>query len=207
METIEGKVVGIYNNITEVNNTLHELYNNGFTDKYVSVIGKNTETIVMPEVIKDSNTEITNNNTVLNSGSGSAAPSEEVRGINVNNSFDEIRDHGGVEITENDITEGAKTGAILGMVGALAALMVPGIGPVLAAGPILAAVSSIAGGAAIGSVLSLLKDDRIPNSRADFYTTRFNEGNILIMIDADTKFLNAAKVILAKHNPVTVDTF
>lgn len=205
MELLEGKVVGIYNNINDANKTLEDLYKQGFNEKYVSVIGKNTNSIIIPEVIADSNTEVIRSD--INSGAGTSAPSEIVKGVNVNNTFDEIRRPDGNDVTENDIKDGAKSGAMLGMVGALAALMVPGIGPVLAAGPIMAALSSVAGGAAIGSVLSLLKDDRIPNSRADFYTTRFNEGNILIFIDADEKFLGAAKAVLAKNNPVTIDTF
>lgn len=205
MALLEGKVVGIYSNVVDANNTLDELHKHGFTDKYVSVIGKNTENISIPQVVQDSNTEIIRQD--INTGVASSSPSEVVKGINVNNTFDEIRHPGGTEISETDIKQGAKSGAVLGMVGALASLMVPGIGPVLAAGPIMAALSSVAGGAAIGSVLSLLKDDRIPNSRADFYTTRFNEGNILIFVDADEKFLNAAKNILAKNHPVTIDTF
>lgn len=213
MEIVEGKVVGIFNSITNVNLALKDLYNNGFNEKYVSVIGKDTNSIIVPEIVKDSGTEVTNVNLVtndlsyLNAGSGTVSPDENVKGINVNNSFDEIRDNNPVEVTSNDISQGAKTGAALGMAGALAALMVPGIGPILATGPILAALSAIVGGTAIGSIMSFLKDQRIPNSRADFYTSKFNEGNILVMIDTDLKFSNAAKIILAKHDPSTVDTF
>lgn len=213
MDLLEGKVIGIYNNVTDVNLALNDLHNNGFTDKYVSVLGKDTNSIINPNIVEDSNTEVTNVNyatkdlSMINAGSGATAPDANVRGVNVNNSFDEIRQNNGVEIKNNDITEGAKAGTALGMIGALAVLMIPGIGPVLATGPILAALSAVVGGAVIGSVMSFIKDDRIPNSRADFYTTRFNAGDLIIMIDTDQKFLNAAKVILAKYNPSTIDTF
>lgn len=203
MDLLEGKVVGIYNNINDVNSVLNDLHNNGFNEKYVSVIGKNTDNLSMSHLVQDT-TEIKNQ---INVGVSSETPTQNVKGSNVNNSFDEIRNDRGVEITTNDIAEGAKSGLALGMVGALATLMIPGIGPVLATGPILAAISSIAGGVAIGSVLSLLKDDRIPNSRADFYTSRFNEGNTLVIIDTDLKFISAAKTILSKYNSITVDSF
>jgi hypothetical protein len=84
---------------------------------------------------------------------------------------------------------GAGTGAILGgAVGWLAgigALAIPGVGPLIAAGPILATLSGLAVGGTLGGVSGALIGAGIPEYEAQQYEGRLRAGHILISVHAD----------------------
>src|SRR3954466_9396718 len=101
--------------------------------------------------------------------------------------------------------EGAVTGAsTLGVVGGalgwlagIGALTIPGIGPFIAAGPIMAALSGAAVGAAVGGIAGALVGMGIPEYEARRYEGRIKEGNILISVHAeDSEQADHAKDIL-----------
>lgn len=84
---------------------------------------------------------------------------------------------------------GAATGAVLGgalgwLVGA-GALAIPGLGPFIAAGPILAALSGAFAGGAVGGATGGLVGLGIPEYEAQLYEGRLREGNILIAVHTD----------------------
>jgi len=84
---------------------------------------------------------------------------------------------------------GAGTGGVLGgalgwLVG-IGALAIPGLGPFIAAGPILAALSGAAAGAALGGVTGALIGMGIPEYEAKRYEGKIKEGNILISVHAE----------------------
>jgi hypothetical protein len=89
--------------------------------------------------------------------------------------------------------EGAVTGAsTLGMVGGavgwlagLGVLSIPGLGPMIAAGPLLAALSGIAVGAAVGGIGGALVGMGIPEFVAKRYVGKIQAGNILISVHAE----------------------
>lgn len=85
---------------------------------------------------------------------------------------------------------GASTGGIiggtLGVLAGIGALGVPGVGPFLAAGPLLAALSGAAAGAAIGGVAGALIGLGIPEIEAKLYEGKIRGGNILIAVHVDT---------------------
>lgn len=87
-------------------------------------------------------------------------------------------------------TAGASTGGILaGAVGWLAgigALTVPGLGPFIAAGPLMAALSAAAVGAAVGGIAGALVGMGFPEYEAKRYQGRIQTGNILISVHAAT---------------------
>jgi hypothetical protein len=81
---------------------------------------------------------------------------------------------------------GAGTGGILGgalgwLVG-IGALAIPGLGPFIAAGPIMAALSGAAAGAMLGGVAGALIGLGIPEYEAKRYEGKIKEGNILISV-------------------------
>lgn len=84
---------------------------------------------------------------------------------------------------------GAATGGVLGgVVGFLAGigtLAIPGVGPLIAAGPILAALSGAGAGAAVGGVTGALVGAGIPEYEAKLYEGKIREGNILIAVHTD----------------------
>ncbi|MGE3108287.1 MAG: DUF3341 domain-containing protein [Phycisphaerales bacterium] len=85
-------------------------------------------------------------------------------------------------------TAGAGAGGVLGgAVGLLAGmgmLAIPGVGPLIAAGPIMAALSGIAVGAAVGGVAGALIGMGVPEYEAKRYENMVKDGNILISAHA-----------------------
>lgn len=86
-------------------------------------------------------------------------------------------------------TTGVATGGILGgTIGWLAgigALAIPGVGPLIAAGPILAALSGAAIGAAAGGLTGALIGMGIPEYEAKRYEGKVRSGNVLISVHTD----------------------
>jgi hypothetical protein len=95
---------------------------------------------------------------------------------------------------------GAGTGGLLGgalgwLVG-IGALAIPGLGPFIAAGPIMAALSGAAAGAALGGLTGALIGMGIPEYEAKRYEGKVKEGNVLISVHADDSTeRNRAKTI------------
>ena len=84
---------------------------------------------------------------------------------------------------------GAGGGAILGgalgwMVG-VGALAIPGLGPFIAAGPIMAALAGAAGGAAAGGLTGALIGMGIPEYEAKRYEGKVKDGNILMSVHTE----------------------
>lgn len=84
---------------------------------------------------------------------------------------------------------GAATGGVLGGIGGLlaglGALAIPGIGPLLAAGPLATALAGAAVGAAGGGLVGGLIGLGIPENEAKEYDTAVDEGGILVIVDTD----------------------
>lgn len=92
-------------------------------------------------------------------------------------------------------TTGGVVGGTLGLLVGIGALAIPGVGPLIAAGPLLAALSGAAAGAAVGGIAGGLIGLGIPEIEAKRYENRISEGNILISVHAVT----GDKVDLAKE--------
>ena len=96
---------------------------------------------------------------------------------------------------------GAGTGAMLGgalgwMVG-IGSLAIPGLGPFIAAGPIMAALAGAGAGAAAGGLAGALIGLGIPELEAKQYEGKIKHGNILLSVHAeDGKQVTRAKEIL-----------
>lgn len=84
---------------------------------------------------------------------------------------------------------GASTGAViggaLGWLAGIGALAIPGVGPLIAAGPILATLSGLAAGGTLGGLSGALVGTGIPEYEAQQYEGKLNQGSILISVHAD----------------------
>ncbi len=91
--------------------------------------------------------------------------------------------------TPEGTVAGASTGAVLGgalgWVAGIGALAIPGVGPFVAAGPIIAALSGAAIGVAVGGAVGGLVGMGIPEIEAKRYEGKLREGNILISVHTD----------------------
>src|SRR3954465_2009980 len=80
---------------------------------------------------------------------------------------------------------GGLTGGVLGLLAGIGALAIPGVGPFIAAGPIMAALSGAAVGATTGGVVGGLIGMGIPEFEAKRYEEKLKRGNYLIAVHAD----------------------
>ncbi|OWR29919.1 hypothetical protein CDO73_12625 [Saccharibacillus sp. O23] len=92
-------------------------------------------------------------------------------------------------MVQEGATGGAATGGVIGGIGGLlaglGALTIPGIGPLLAAGPLAAALAGTAVGAAGGGLIGGLIGLGIPEHEAKEYDAMVGKGRILVAVDAE----------------------
>lgn len=91
---------------------------------------------------------------------------------------------------------GAIVGGIAGLVAGLGALTIPGVGPVIAAGPLAAALSSAGIGAAAGGLIGALTGINIPESDANYYAEEIRRGGALVVVKTDDEHAQLARQTL-----------
>src|SRR5258705_9139440 len=80
---------------------------------------------------------------------------------------------------------GGVTGGVIGLLAGIGALAIPGVGPFIAAGPIMAALSGAAIGATTGGVVGALIGMGIPEIEAKRYEDKFGKREYLIAVHTD----------------------
>lgn len=94
-------------------------------------------------------------------------------------------------------TSGALLGGTLGWLAGIGALAIPGIGPFIAAGPIVALLSGVGVGAALGGIAGALVGMGIPEYEAKRYEGLIKGGGILLSVHTDNSdWTKRAKEIL-----------
>ena len=101
-------------------------------------------------------------------------------------------------------TVGASTGGVvggtIGLLAGIGALAIPGLGPFIAAGPIMAALSGGAIGAGVGGLTGALVGLGIPEYEAKRYEGKVKEGGILISVHSESNDeTNSAKDIFKEE--------
>jgi len=111
--------------------------------------------------------------------------------------------------TASNVAADAGIGAALGGVGGLllsfAGLAIPGIGPILAAGPIVAALGGAGIGAAAGGMIGALTDSGIPEEEAHHYAEGVRRGDILITVRTDETRADRAASVMDDNGAVDID--
>ena len=94
---------------------------------------------------------------------------------------------------------GAVIGGTLGWLAGIGALAIPGVGPLIAAGPIVAALTGVGVGGAVGGVTGALIGMGIPEYEAKRYEGRVKEGGMLLSVHSDNSdWTSKAKDILKR---------
>ena len=83
------------------------------------------------------------------------------------------------------VSAGAAVGGTLGLLAGIGTLAIPGIGPFIAAGPIMAALSGAAVGATVGGIGGTLVGLGIPEYEAKQYEGKVRDGKILISVHTE----------------------
>lgn len=100
---------------------------------------------------------------------------------------------------------GAALGGTLGWLVGIGSLAIPGVGPLIAAGPILAALSGAAVGAAAGGLTGALIGLGVPEFEAKQYEGKLKSGNVLISVHAeDSAEIKTAKEILERNKAESI---
>jgi hypothetical protein len=104
-------------------------------------------------------------------------------------------------------TTGGVVGGTLGLLAGIGALAIPGVGPFIAAGPIMAALSGAAIGATTGGIVGGLIGLGIPEIEAKRYEEKLRKGNYLISAHAeDSDQLDRAKEIFKDAGAEDINT-
>jgi hypothetical protein len=97
------------------------------------------------------------------------------------------------------VAAGGAVGGTLGLLAGIGALAIPGLGPFIAAGPIMGALAGAGAGGAVGGIVGALVGMGIPEYEAKRYEGHVKNGGILLSVHCDTSDeVSRAKDIL-KH--------
>ncbi len=84
------------------------------------------------------------------------------------------------------VTTGGLVGGTLGLLAGIGALAIPGLGPFIAAGPIMASLAGLGVGGAVGGLIGALVGMGIPEYEAKRYEGRVKDGGVLLSVHCDT---------------------
>lgn len=90
------------------------------------------------------------------------------------------------EGTATGVAAGGAIGGTLGLLAGIGALAIPGVGPLIAAGPIMGALAGLGVGGAVGGLVGALVGMGIPEYEAKRYEGRIKEGGVLLSVHCDT---------------------
>ncbi len=101
------------------------------------------------------------------------------------------------EGTTTGATAGGVIGGTLGLLAGIGSLAIPGVGPFIAAGPIMAALAGLGVGGAVGGVIGALVGMGIPEYEAKRYEGRIKDGGVLLSVHcATSEDISRAKNLL-----------
>lgn len=131
----------------------------------------------------------TNEISVVAKGEGESADDNEAGGLDM-----------GPNVTTGTATGGA-LGGVAGLLVGAGALAIPGLGPIVAAGPIAAGLS----GAVAGGLAGGLVDWGIPESRGRYYEGQVNQGQVLGLVKTSSGKADQAAGILRENGARDVE--
>lgn len=122
---------------------------------------------------------------------------------------DYVRDDDDAVKAEEGAAFGAASGGIIGALVGLGALAIPGIGPVIAAGPLIAAltggaVGALAGAPTGGLVAGLVKTHHIDDVDAEVYAEGVRRGETLLTVQVEEANVSRTRDLLNKYSPTDI---
>lgn len=109
----------------------------------------------------------------------------------------------------SSIATGAGAGAILGGIGGLVVglslIPIPGIGPIIAAGPLASAMAGAGIGAVVGGLIGGLTSIGVDEEHAGYYAEGVRRGGSLLVVKTDSHMQSRVTQILKRHEPVDIE--
>ncbi len=103
-------------------------------------------------------------------------------------------------------TIGTVLGGLAGLLVGLGAFAIPGVGPIVAAGPIIATLTGAGAGAATGGIVGGLADLGVPEDDAHTYAEGVRRGGTLVSVKLHESQAAPVTDILERHSPVDVES-
>ncbi len=104
---------------------------------------------------------------------------------------------------------GTGVGGVLGLLASLGTIWIPGIGPIVAAGPLVATLTGAgigaAAGAAVGGLVGALTQVGVPEHDAHFYAEAVRRGSALVIVRAQDEQVDDVADVLSEHGAIDVD--
>ncbi|HEY7787312.1 MAG TPA: hypothetical protein VIF33_02230 [Casimicrobiaceae bacterium] len=119
-----------------------------------------------------------------------------------------VRDRNGIVDDASGAAAGAVTGGVVGGAAGLAAslmgLAIPGIGPIIAAGPIVATLTGAGVGVIAGGLIGGLTDMGVSKRDAEYYAESVRRGGALVTVRADDARADRAAEIMRSHGAIDI---
>ncbi len=172
-------VVGLFDTVDEAQGVVQDLTNSGFNRNDISLVANDA-----------------------NGKSGNVKPTGKT-------SADTGDGEEAAEAAGSGAVSGTMVGGGLGLLAGLGALLIPGIGPVVAAGPIATVLGMTAAGAGIGAaaggLIGALTKAGVPDDDANYYAEGVKRGGTLVMVKAEEDQADSAYDIMQRHGAVDID--
>lgn len=108
------------------------------------------------------------------------------------------------EDEESGAITGSIVGGLAGLLLGLGVVAIPGIGPVLAAGPLATALLGAGAGTVTGSLVGAIAEWDVPEEEAEYYTERVRQGSTLVSVTTADHQADQAVSILTRHHPAEI---
>jgi hypothetical protein len=168
-------IVGSFDSFNEAHQVANELRAAGFLDNDISIVANNADGAYENDArIGDTTTTRTD------------------------------RDAGDTSATAKGAVAGAVVGGGAGLAASLAGLAIPGIGPIIAAGPIVATLAGAGTGAVAGGLIGGLVDLGVPETDAEYYAEAVRRGGALVTVRADESRAEEAADIMRDRGAVDI---
>lgn len=170
-------IVGSFDSFNEAHQVANELRAAGFLDNDISIVANNAEGAYQNDERIDDTT--TTRTTGTNDADDTSA-------------------------TAKGAVAGAVVGGGAGLAASLAGLAIPGIGPIIAAGPIVATLAGAGTGAVAGGLIGGLVDLGVPETDAEYYAEAVRRGGALVTVRADESRAEEAADIMRDRGAVDI---
>jgi len=107
--------------------------------------------------------------------------------------------------TATGAVTGGVVGGAVGLVANLAAVALPGLGAIMAAGPLVVALTGAGAGAVAGGLIGALTDEGIPEDRASYYAEAVRRGGAIVTVRADDTRADRAAEIMLLNGGIDID--
>ena len=174
-------MIAVFDNKAQAKQAVEALFDSGFSHSEVSLMSNNTTD---PESLDPYRHP------------GGAAMADEMSTVH----GDQLSDHAAVK----GVAAGGVLGGLAGLLLGLGTMVVPGVGPVVAAGPIATMLVGAAGGAAIGGIVGALIEMGVPEDDAHVYSEALRRGGTMVAVTGPESKVETVTDIFRRFHPIDV---